>query len=159
MILELVGGIEKNTWRGMIKTIMPKHHLYVSFVMMAAAPSHSTCLLYMFWELCDPECFFSSLWAQLCHSWINTSSCWFLYLTYRGGKITTHLLNQDHGINPIFKCVECSYMAISRTVLKCRTTMKHPNKEEPLTWQNIKLFRLNIYRRFCFKKVNFLCYY
>ena len=32
---------------------------------------------------------------------------------------------------PILKCDECSYMAISRTVLKRRTTMKHPNKEEP----------------------------
>ena len=42
-----------------------------------------------------------------------------------------HTSHQDLAINPLFKCDECSYMAISRTVLKHRTTMKHPNKDEP----------------------------
>ena len=40
-------------------------------------------------------------------------------------------LNQDLAINPIFKCDECSYMAISQTVLKHHSKIKHPNKEEP----------------------------
>ena len=39
--------------------------------------------------------------------------------------------HQDLAINPLFKCDECSYMAISQTVLKHCTTMKHPNKDEP----------------------------
>ena len=42
-----------------------------------------------------------------------------------------HTSNQDLAINPIFKCDECSYMAISRTILKRHTTMTHPNKDEP----------------------------
>jgi hypothetical protein len=39
--------------------------------------------------------------------------------------------NQDLAINPIFKCDECSYMAISQTVMKHCSKIKHPNKEEP----------------------------
>ena len=35
-----------------------------------------------------------------------------------------HTCRQDRAINPLFKCDECSYMAVSRTVLK------HPNKED-----------------------------
>ena len=32
VILELVGGIKKNTWRGMITTIMPKHKVLYLYV-------------------------------------------------------------------------------------------------------------------------------
>ena len=52
VIWELVGGIEKNTWRGMITTIMPKQESYICMyalciVMMPAAQSKSICVLSM----------------------------------------------------------------------------------------------------------------
>ena len=46
-------GHWKNTWRGMITIIMPKPHLYASFVMIATASSDGTCVLCMVVSLVD----------------------------------------------------------------------------------------------------------
>ena len=76
-----------------------KLNAYLCIVMMPSAKSNSTCALCMVWELCEPACFFSNLWAQLCHSSINKSSCWFLHFMYRAGKDTPL---KDLATNPIF---------------------------------------------------------
>ena len=84
-----------------------------------------------------------------------------------------HTSHQDLAINPLFKCDECSYMAISRTVLKHRTTMKHANKDEPEAFKNFfledsfNLFNMHdkkanyIYQTykeyFFFEKIHFQC--
>ena len=52
----------------------------------------------------------------------------FLRTELEKWRQTSH---QDLATNPIFKCDKCSYTAISRTVLKHSTRMKHPNKDEP----------------------------
>jgi hypothetical protein len=54
-----------------------------------------------------------------------------------------HLQSRPLAINHILKCDECSYMAISRTVLKHRKTMKHPNKEEPEALGKAEVVRVN----------------
>ena len=38
-------------------------YLYICIIMMPTTQSNSTCVLCMVWELCEPVCFFSSLWA------------------------------------------------------------------------------------------------
>ena len=96
----------------MTTTITPKHkvlYLYVWIVMMPTAQSNSM--------------FFSPVFGQLCLVGFFVSSTELEKLR--------HTSYQDLAINLVFKCDECSYMAISRTILKPRTTMTHPNKDEP----------------------------
>ena len=115
MIWELVGGIKKNTWRGMITTIMPKHKvLYLYVKHMCSVHGLRALWAIMFLLQCSGSCalLVSSFHIQSWRTWRHTS-------------------NQDLAINPIFKCDECTYIAFSWTILKHRTTMTHPNKDEP----------------------------
>ena len=62
---------------------------------------------------------------------VTVVSIILLFFAFHVQSWKMQAFNQDLAINPIFKCDECSYMAISQTVLKHCSTIKHPNKEEP----------------------------
>ena len=73
-------GHWKNTWRGMVSTVMPKHKSCICmYVLWCCLQHHHITQVFCAWSgSCEPPCFFFSLLSQLCHSWINTSTCWFL---------------------------------------------------------------------------------
>ena len=78
----------------MISTIMPKHKSCICmYVLWWCVQHHHITQVFCAWSgsCVSPPCFFFSLLAQLCHSWINTSTCWFLNFRYRGGKGMTYL--------------------------------------------------------------------
>ena len=115
----------------MTTTITPKHkvlYLYVQHIHVFCALFESFVSYYVsspvFWQLCL-VCFF---------------------ISHKELEKLRDTSNQDLSINPILKCDECRYMAISGTILKRCTTMAHPNKDEPRPRRSSCWFPLFMYR-------------
>ena len=112
VIRELVGGIKKHMEGN------DNHHIAQTRSLIFVCIAHVFCA----WFESFVSYYVSSpVFGQLC------LVCFFI--SHKELEKLRDTSNQDLAINPIFKCDECSYMAISWTILKRRTTVT--NKDEP----------------------------